>query len=240
MGKTTVRTVLYTGISISYIFEHKNVKNINLRVKSDGTVCVSAPAAVSTERVDGFVSEKGQFILNAIEKFAARAENAPKAHEYISGERFRILGHELELVVKEGNKGVYVDSGKLYIETKNVENFSEKERKFQQFRDELCREVFARQVKKVYPLFEPMGVAYPGLKIRDMQSRWGSCIPQKGTITLNKRLISAPEECIEYVTVHEFCHFIHPDHSKDFYGLLEKIMPDWKTRKELLNNSSGC
>ena len=236
MGKTTVRTVLYGETAISYTFERKNVKNINLRVKSDRTVCVSAPAAVSTERVDGFVSEKGQFILNAIEKFAERAENAPKAHEYISGERFRILGHELELVVKEGNKGVYVDSGKLYIETKNVENFSEKERKFQHFRDELCREVFSRQVKKVYPLFEPMGVAYPGLKIRDMKSRWGSCIPQKGIITLNKRLISAPEKCIEYVTVHEFCHFIHPDHSKAFYGLLERLMPDWKARKTELNN----
>lgn len=240
MGKTSVRTVFYNGISISYIFEHKNVKNINLRVKPDGEVRVSAPVRVSGEMVDKFVSEKGEFILNAREKFAKRAENAPKAHEYRSGERFYILGRELELAVKEGNKGAYIDGGKLYIETGNVENFSEKEREFQQMRNRLCREVFTKQVEKIYPVFEPVGVPFPTLKMRDMKSRWGSCMPQKGIINLNKRLIAAPEECIEYVAMHEFCHFIHPDHSKNFYALLTKLMPDWKARKELLNRSPGC
>lgn len=240
MGKTTVRTVFYRETAISYTFERKNVKNINLRVKPDGEVYVSAPVRISLERVDKLVSEKGDFILNAREKFAERLKNAPKVHEYQSGEHFYILGREYELEVKEGRKGAYTEGGKLCIETKNVENFQEKERQFQHFRNELCREVFAKQADKIYPIFKAMGVPVPTLKMRDMKSRWGSCIPQKGIITLNKRLIAAPEECIEYVAMHEFCHFIHPNHSKDFYSLLTKLMPDWKGRKALLNRSPDC
>ncbi len=239
MGKI-VRTVFCGGVPISFTFERKNVKNINLRVKADGEVYVSAPMRASLKRVDNFVSEKGEFILNAREKFSKMAENAPKAYEYISGERFYILGKEYVLEVKKGNRGAYTESGKLIIETENVENFQEKERVFRKFRDELCREVFIRQAEKIYPVFKAMGVPFPTLKMRDMKSRWGSCIPGKGIITLNKRLIAAPEECIEYVAMHEFCHFIHPNHSENFHALMTKLMPDWKRRKELLNRSPGC
>jgi predicted metal-dependent hydrolase len=59
---------------------------------------------------------------------------------------------------------------------------------------------------------------------------------KKGIITLNKRLLEAPRNCIEYVVMHEFCHFIHPNHSKHFYGFLSMLMPDWKERKKLLEN----
>ena len=72
------------------------------------------------------------------------------------------------------------------------------------------------------------------MKIRNMKSRWGSCQPQRGIITLNARMIAAPREAIEYVVVHEFAHFIHPNHSKEFYTLVEQLMPDWKTRKKML------
>ena len=67
-----------------------------------------------------------------------------------------------------------------------------------------------------------------------MKKRWGSCQHQTKTITINSQLIEAPRFCIEYVMMHEFCHFIHPNHSKDFYTLLQVMMPDWKERKKML------
>ena len=63
-------------------------------------------------------------------------------------------------------------------------------------------------------------------------------MPRKGIITLNKRLLEAPRYCIEYVVMHEFCHFIHPDHSKHFYAFLTMLMPDWKERKRILDQSA--
>jgi predicted metal-dependent hydrolase len=70
-----------------------------------------------------------------------------------------------------------------------------------------------------------------------MTSRWGSCQPKRGLITLNKRLLEVPRNCIEYVVMHEFVHFIHPNHSKQFYEFLSVLMPDWKERKAFLEKS---
>jgi len=69
-----------------------------------------------------------------------------------------------------------------------------------------------------------------------MSSRWGSCAYTKGRITINKRLIAYPIAATEMVTLHELCHFVHPDHSKDFYALMQTLMPDWKARKKLLSS----
>ena len=69
-----------------------------------------------------------------------------------------------------------------------------------------------------------------------MTSRWGSCIPSRCKITINKNLIYSPFECLEYVVLHEVAHLIEANHSKNFYAIIEKVMPDWKTRKKLLNN----
>ena len=71
-----------------------------------------------------------------------------------------------------------------------------------------------------------------------METSRGSCLAKKGVVTLNKRLLEAPRNCIEYVVMHELCHFIHPNHSKQFYAFLTMLMPDWKQRKEALDKSA--
>ena len=69
--------------------------------------------------------------------------------------------------------------------------------------------------------------------VRAMQSRWGS-LSAAGTMTLNVNLIRAPRACIEYVVTHELCHVEYRDHDARFYRLLERVLPDWKTRKQRL------
>lgn len=72
-----------------------------------------------------------------------------------------------------------------------------------------------------------------------METRRGSCLVKKGIITLNTRLLEAPQNRIEYVVMHELCHFIHPNHSKNFYVFLTMLMPDWKERKRALENMAA-
>jgi predicted metal-dependent hydrolase len=84
---------------------------------------------------------------------------------------------------------------------------------------------------ETYQVFKQYGVPYPELKIRYMTSCWGSCRPKSGIITLNSKLIEAPRCSIEYVVLHEFAHFIHPNHSRKFYDFVSMLMPDWKERK---------
>ena len=70
--------------------------------------------------------------------------------------------------------------------------------------------------------------------VRDMHTRWGSCSLKTRRITLNLKLFHKADPCVEYVIVHELCHLIHPDHGKEFYALLEKELPDWKSRRKQL------
>ena len=67
-----------------------------------------------------------------------------------------------------------------------------------------------------------------------MISRWGSCQPKRKILTFNIALLEAPLSCIEYVATHEFVHFLQPDHSRKFYQYLSMFMPDWKERKNEL------
>lgn len=75
----------------------------------------------------------------------------------------------------------------------------------------------------------PTKIAY-----RNMKSRWGSCQPETGRICFNIRLALYPPECLEYVVVHELCHFLEPNHGPGFHALMDRVMPDWRERKKKL------
>lgn len=102
------------------------------------------------------------------------------------------------------------------------------------YSDEECLALFTRLSDQVYPLFQSVLPEKPVLRVRLMKSRWGSCCPETHTITLNKRLLNYPLEAAEYVVLHEYIHFIHPDHQKGFYALLSRLMPDYTRRRALL------
>ena len=63
-----------------------------------------------------------------------------------------------------------------------------------------------------------------------MKNRWGSCTAS-GKIIINPEIIKAPSKCIDYVITHEICHLVNPNHSKEFFALLDEKMPDWNRWK---------
>ncbi len=73
------------------------------------------------------------------------------------------------------------------------------------------------------------------LKISVLKSRWGS-YSSKNVLTLNARLLYLPINLIDYIIVHELCHIVHLNHSKDFYALLEKNIPDYKICEQKIKN----
>ena len=233
---STQRKVMSDGKEIPYHLEQKPVKNLNLRIRKDGSVYVSANDNVPVDKVDEFVVSKGAYILSALQRFQELAQYRPQAKWYISGETFYILGRGLRLKVVEGSKNaIHSDGVYIFLQAKDATDVKNKERIVTRFLDQQCKDQFGEIMAEIYPLFQKYGVAQPTLRIRDMDTRWGSCLSKKGIITLNKRLLEAPRSCIEYVVMHEFCHFIHPNHSKQFYGFLAMLMPDWKNRKVALD-----
>ena len=87
--------------------------------------------------------------------------------------------------------------------------------------------------QQVYSEFQQAGhtVPIPTLRLRYMTSRWGSCMPVKEIITMNTRLLLGPTEFAHYVMVHEFAHFIEPNHSSRFYKVMSDVLPNWKQVK---------
>lgn len=234
-----IRTVQFNNIAISYTLVRKNVKNLNLRIHNDKSVYVSAPRFVSSEKIDQFVINKGDFILNAFKKFEKLEQSKLKEIEHINGAEIPYLGHKIILCLissEQPHYELYGDTLKIFA--KNIDKKEEVKKLVNDFYNEQCRNIFSMIIKKQFPLFEKLGVHYPQLRIKNMKSRWGSCHVQKGIITLNSLLIYVPLSCIEYVVMHEYCHFIHPNHSKDFHTLVSSFMPDWKERKKTLNNSA--
>ena len=237
MENITKRTIILQGRPLEYTLERKIVKNVNLHVRKDGSVYVSANAQVSALQVDEFLKSKAQFILNAQKRFREQEEMRPQPKQYVSGETFYVQGRALRLKVMQAEKNrIYMDGVHIFLEVKDLSDNVKKQRMVCNFLDQQCRDVFSEIVQEVYPLFQKYRVPMPVVRIRDMDTRWGSCLVKKGIITLNKRLLEAPRDCIEYVVMHELCHFIHPNHSKHFYSFLSMLMPDWKDRKRYLDN----
>lgn len=79
------------------------------------------------------------------------------------------------------------------------------------------------------------GGVYHTITIRDQKSRWGSC-SSKGTLSFNYRLMFAPMKVLDYVVVHELCHLTHMDHSRNFWNMVETIIPDYKIYKQWLRD----
>lgn len=240
MDTTSQRVLTAKGHEILFNLERKPVKNLNLRVRKDGSVWVSADPGVPCGEIDAFVASKAPYILKALNHFHEMAQYRPQPKQYVSGETFNILGRGLRLQVTQAAKdSISADGVYIHLSVHDLQDMEKKRRIVNRFLDQQCRMVFSNVMDALYPSFQKYGVPKPSLRIRGMETRWGSCLAKKGIITLNKRLLEAPRHCIEYVVMHELCHLVHPNHSRQFYAFLTMLMPDWKERKQYLDKTAA-
>ena len=232
-----LKTIILDGKEILYSLHRKNVKNINLRIKSDCTVSVSAHPSVPIQIIEEIMNKKADFILSALNKFEKKRKDTQGSPLYIDGECLQVLGKTVILRVTESkeNSVLLADDGNSIILTvRDSTNYDLKKETIEKWQKKLCQNVVEEFCQKIYPLFEARGIPFPTLKFRTMRTRWGSCNKQKYSLNFNYELIKKEHAAIEYVVMHEFVHFIHPDHSKNFYTTLSSFMPDWKERKHML------
>ena len=233
---STQRTVWAQDRQICYTLEEKRVKNINLRVRPDGSVYVSAPYGADRARIDAFVCSKAGLILAAQQAQSAPAR-APL--QYQTGDEIQLLGRTIALHVIQGARDeAQLTGGTLLLRLRHPEDPSARMRLTERFIDGQCQAVFASALDAAFPPFASLGFDKPLLRIRDMKTRWGSCMPQKGVVTINRRLIQALPGCIRMVVTHELCHLMHPNHGAGFYDLLNRCMPDWSQYKAMLRQNA--
>ena len=229
------KEILFGSTKVTYTLERKKVKNINLRVKKDGSVHVSAHPRVPLQVIEDFLRAKAAFIFKARSYYKTLSELAPPPMEYKEGDRLYILGEPCSLSLRTGKKNsVEKTADRLILTVRDTADTAMKERTLIKWKRELCRSTVTALCEKIYPLFSPPLSSFPTLRFRQMRSRWGSCQPKTGILTFNYALAEVPLSCVEYVVMHEFTHFLHPDHSPRFYAALSALMPDYKARRRLL------
>ena len=99
------------------------------------------------------------------------------------------------------------------------------------FLAQILYDYLEKRITHYLPLFNR---TMPRMTIKHYKGRWGSCYDQLNLVTFNFSLVYLDKELIDYVIVHELCHFIEPNHSPRFYAEVKKRMPDYKKRMKIL------
>ena len=231
-----IHEILWRGLPITFELRRKNVKNINLNLKPDMTVMVSASPKVPMEAINAFVKSRGSWIKKNLAYFREAQPESLREKEYVSGESFKYLGKQIRLKVLESEEdSIKRVRGYLQIGVTDVTNYERKRILVNRWFHMRTVRVFSEVFRKMFPIVEKYGVLKPEIKIRVMRARWGSCLKTKGVILLNSDLIKAPKYCIEYVVLHELIHFLHDSHGSQFFSFLSALMPDWQERKRILD-----
>lgn len=204
----------------------KKIKNIYLRVQSDGNITISAPMRVSETAIESFVKSKADWITVRVSEAEKRV-----IREYKDGEDLYFFGVRLELNVIQGSKNrVCCSDGKVILYAKQS---ADRERLL----NEWYREKLRERVTERLPEWELItGLKSSCWQIRNMKTRWGTCNVSTRKIYLNLQLAKLPYECLEYVILHELAHLKVSNHGPQFCAILDSFMPDWKKVKKRLNN----
>ncbi len=219
---------------LGYEVHRKKVKNINLRIKPNMEIYISAPMNLHSDYIENFIRSKEKWIKQVLQKIEEAKQNQLPS-QYLSGEKHKYLGKEYELEVKQGNSNrVSLKEGKIILTViSNIfENSDEKKKVMEKWYFENAQKVFVNTIQK---WLEILDESIEKLSIKPMKSRWGSCNYVKRYINLNTELIKRTQFEIEYVVLHELTHLKYPNHGKGFYRYIENYMPNYKMAEKMLN-----
>lgn len=219
------------GRKIEYALIRKNVKNINLRVKRDGSVVVSASPAVPISVINSFVCSNADKIISAIQKNLSQNEKPVLEENTV----ISLLGKSYLLSLEESTRNSYfIDENRIIFYLTDIDNADLRQSVYHTLMANTAKVVFPKLTEECYPPFKNVCSEIPALKIKDMKSQWGNCYHKRNLITLNLRLAAYDMNVIRSVIYHEYCHFVHQNHSKDFYNLLSSVFPEWKQYDKIL------
>ncbi|MBN3662093.1 MAG: M48 family metallopeptidase [Ornithobacterium rhinotracheale] len=226
--------IIYGKSIIEFSISYSDRKTLGITVNPDLSVNIKAPLNSKKEDIFKIVEKRVPWILEQ-KRFFLSFEPRRTEYLYKSGETHYYLGRQYLLKIAEGKaEDVFYKGRYLLIETNDKSPLNIKKLLDRWYRDR-AKIKFAEIAEPLIQQFKKYEVEPNNLYIQNMKFRWGSC-SAKGNIILNPELIKAPKPCIEYVIIHELCHLIHQNHSKAFFQLQSREMPDWEKWKGKLEH----
>lgn len=214
------------GLEIPVSVVRKRVKNLNLRVRADGTVTLSIPQHLPLARAREFLDRKGDWIAERVRRNIERRPSPDFAGE--PPNRIPLWGKLVPRDSVQANSGQDVGGQGAPGQTTMD----------QAALDELYRTEVLRALPDVVERMEArIGVHAARWSVRVMKTRWGSCTPKTGAIRINARLAAYPPECLEFVVAHELVHLLEPSHNARFHALLDEFYPDNRHPAKLLREA---
>lgn len=219
------------GLEIPVSVVRKRVKNLNLRVRADGTVTLSIPQHLPLARAREFLDRKGEWIAERVRRNIERRPSPDLAGEL--PDRIPLWG---KLVPRDS---VQANSGQAASDRDASGQGAPGQTTIDQAAlDELYRTEVLRALPGIVERMEArIGVHAARWSVRVMKTRWGSCTPKTGAIRINARLAAYPPECLEFVVAHELVHLLEPSHNTRFHALLDEFCPDNRHPAKLLREA---
>ena len=197
----------------------KDIKNVHLSVlPPDGRVRLSAPKRMKEETLRAYTLTRLPWIRQQQRKLVSQPRETKR--EYLPRESHYVWGERCLLKI---------------VEADAPRPGTDRDR-----RAELLAAWYRTQIRERVDALLPewercLKVRMNTLFVQHMRTKWGSCNPTKGNVRLNTELAKKPPECLEYILVHELIHMIEPTHNERFVQLMSQHMPDWRSRRDLLN-----
>lgn len=209
-------------------------KTMSISVLPSLDIEVTAPGDAPIERILEKVRLRAPWITKQLRFFSQYHPKTPE-RRFVSGETHLYLGRQYRLkVIGHQESGVRIVQGHIVVRSPNPDRTEVTQALVGKWLAARARAKFAERLTICSERFPDPGAFAPAsLMIRPLKQRWGS-MSAKGNLLLNRTLIHASTDAIDYVITHELCHIEHAHHGRAFFDLLTRVMPDWEKRKTKL------
>ena len=226
------------GRDIEYqLLPGQDRKTTDIVIERDGVISVRPPKHYTPEQVDAVVASKRMWIYRNLAEW--RDLNAAAvAREWVNGETFLYLGSAYRLaLVSDQDSELLLKDGRFRLSRTIIETggIAAAKAAFERLYTDKGLERFSARVAYFAP---KVGVSPKSLKVKDMGYRWASC-GASGTLNFHWKSMMAPPKVIDYIVVHELCHFHHRNHDDTYWNEVDKVMPDYRERKAWLRRNGA-
>ena len=214
---------------------YRKRKTLSIKIEAPGIITVIAPEKTKSDVILNIVKNKESWIIKKLSEMKEK-EDLKTEHAYINGEDFLYLGlnYALQITINESVKKPFIklDEDLLYM-TINENNSDKIRELLEEWYRWMAYEKIMERIE-YYQIY--FNVKPNNIKIKKQEKRWGSCSSKKD-LFFNWKIIMAPLKVLDYIVVHEMSHMAYMNHSRDFWDLVERIMPDYRLRKEWLKKN---
>lgn len=235
--KTAQYSVQYGEHRIDFAIVRRERTTLEIAVEPDASVVVAAPQDASLAAIEEKVSKRAAWIRRQQRYFIQFLPHTPD-RQYVAGETHLYLGRQYRLkVVPHVQATVKLARGFIVVQTHRPDRSEVTRELVEHWYRGRAHAKFAERLEINLLRFPvPDDFRPKGMIVRQLRQRWGSMSPAC-RLLLNRRLIEAPMDAIDYVITHELCHIAVPNHGPEFFRLLDRVLPDWPKRKDRLEQS---